>query len=363
MTPRENVSLAELTTFHLGGVARFLFECSTEEEVRDALKFAKERAVPVCVLGGGSNVLISDTGFNGVVIRPTLPGITQEADGAYERVTAGAGVSWDELVRTSVDTGLSGFECLSGIPGTVGGAVVQNIGAYGAAVEDTFLYADVIDCTLPGFAKRRFQKEECNFSYHDSVFGKESGRYIVLSAAFALSRGRTQLPTYRDNRFDAAAFVKKNHREPTLADVRASILEIRTEKGLLARAGEKPFLSAGSFFHMPLVTGEAYARIRDTAVRLDADKELTLRPWAWEQEDGTYKLAPGFLLEFTKFKKGYRQGAVGISPKHILTILNEDGGTAREIATLAHEMRQAVQHQFGVRLTREVEYIGDIEPA
>lgn len=361
MDIRESVSLKEFTTFNIGGAARYFIEANSIDEVREALEFARAKNCEVFILGGGSNILIADNGFDGLVMHTNVQGITHESKGEHEIISAGAGVSWDGLVAFSITENLAGLECLSGVPGTVGGAVVQNIGAYGESCSDTFIHADAIDRRSPALEVVRIEREACNFSYHDSVFGEEPGRYIILSASFKLTRGLAALPTYRDNRFDVAAFVQKNNRLPTLADIRAAILEIRAKKGLLAEPDPAAFKGAGSFFHMPLVTKEQYEHIQTVAQEMDAEKEERLRPWAWEQPEGRYKLAPGFLLEYTEFKKGYRRGDAGISPKHILNVINLGHATAHDIASLAHDMQHAVEEMFGVRLTREVEYVGNVE--
>lgn len=357
MTIRESVSLKEFTTFDIGGAARYFADARSTDEVREALAFARAKNADVFILGGGSNILVADGGFDGLVVRANRRGISFESSGGRERATAGAGESWDAFVAECVRRNLSGLECLSGVPGTVGGAVVQNIGAYGESVSDTFASAEVIDCRSEDMRVVRLERDACGFSYHDSIFGKEPGRYVILSATFSLARGLAGLPAYRDNRFDVAAFVKKHARQPALADVRESILAIRSEKGLLAGS----FESAGSFFHMPFVSKEQYERIAAVARAADAAQEEKLRPWAWEQSDGRYKIAPGFLLEYTDFKKGCARGRAGVSPKHILSIINRGGADAREVAALARAMQSAVEELFGVRLEREVEYVGNVE--
>jgi len=353
----ERVPLAPLTTFRVGGAARFFVEVRTDEEVKEAIAYAHERALPLFVLGGGSNIVVADDGFDGLVLAMRLQDVSFENRGeGGVRAVAGAGVVWDDLVAQTVERGYGGLECLSGIPGTVGGAAVSNIGAYGAQCSDTFVRADVIDFRQDQVA-RTMGKEACDFSYHSSVFGREPGRYLIRRVTFALAIGETPRFSYRDNRFDVAALVSKNGREPTPADIRAAILAIRGEKGAL----DSSYKSAGSFFRMPYVSAEAYARIASCAHFCDATKEEALRPWAWEQLDGSYKLAPGFLLEYTEFQKGYVRGAVGISPKHTLSIINRGGARARDIAQLARDMQEAVQTKFDVRLEREVEYVGDVE--
>lgn len=359
MIVQERVPLAPLTTFGVGGEARFFIEAQSVEEVKEALEFARERALKVFVLGGGSNILVADEGFDGLVLCMRISGIESVDKGTQTFVSAGAGVLWDELVVWTVAHELAGFECLSGVPGTVGGAVVANLGCYGAQTSDTFVSAEVLDLTDASGTVRTLQKEECLFAYHDSVFSHEPGRYFIVRATFALARGGVPHISYRDNRFDLAKRASTSGHPPTLADVRSAVLEVRAEKGVLRDS----YKSAGSFFHMPYVSAAEYAHIEAQACARNAEKEERLRPWAWQQPDGTYKLAPGFLLEYTEFQKGYMRGGAGISPQHTLTIINVAGARAHDIAQLARDMQDAVEKIFAVRLEREVEYVGAVERA
>lgn len=357
MTLREQVILAPLTTFKIGGPARYFVEATSLDDVRAAVRFAEERALPLFVLGGGSNILIADEGFPGVVLALALQSVTYTPQGASTLLTAGAGVAWDALVADTVAQGLAGFECLSGIPGTVGGAVVANLGAYGAECSDTFLDATILDREDPSLTPQVWTRAACQFSYHHSYFADHPGRYIVLEARFALTPTTTATPDYADSRFNLAALVAEKGRAPTLAEVREAVIAVRAQKGVL----ESSYRSAGSFFHMPFVSREQYEAVVRTAQILDAAKEERLRPWAWEQSDGSYKIAPGFLLEYTPYQKGYATGAVGISPKHTLSVITSDGATARDVAALARGMQDAVRNIFSITLAREVKYIGDVE--
>lgn len=356
-----NVSLAPLTTIGVGGEAQFFVAAETLDEVREALAFARERALPVFILGGGSNIVIADGGFNGLVIAMKMRNISEETHSDRKLLTVDAGVLWDDFVVRTMERGLFGLECLSGVPGTVGGAVVANVGAYGAQVSDTFVQAEVIDTQDASGAVRIIKKEECDFSYHDSMFGRSGGRYAVIRAMFELSTDPAAIPSYRDNRFDMASLAAELGREPTQADVREAVLKMREEKGSLIMIGRVSFKSAGSFFHMPFVSEKEYAKVAQIARDIDAKKEESLRPWAWKQPNGLYKIAPGFLLEYTKFRKGYVQGGAGISPRHTLSIINCGNACARDIANLARDMSDAVEKLFGIHLEREVEYIGDVE--
>lgn len=354
---REKVTLAPLTTFNVGGDARYFVEASTVEEITDALAFARAHSLPIFILGGGSNILISDKGFDGLVIVPRMVDIAFVEQGDFVLATVGAGAIWDEFVAQSATRGYVGIECLSGIPGTVGGAIVANLGAYGVQASDTFVQAEVIDTQDESGTVKIIKKEECNFSYHDSMFSHTDGRYIVLRASFKLHRSGTSRFSYQGNRFDLSALAAELGHEPTQMEVRTAILKMRRDKGMLAYS----YQSAGSFFHLPFVPAEKYAETLAKARTLDAVKEKLLRPWAWEQSDGSYKIASGFLFEYTEFQKGYIRGAVGISPKHTLAIINLGGANAKDIEELARDMQNAVKKIFGIELEREVEYVGDVE--
>ena len=353
---QEHVPLAPLTTLGVGGEARFFVEAETIQDVVEALDYARAHALPLFVLGGGSNIVVADGGFDGLVLLMRIPGIICEKKDTRVTVTVGAGVEWDELVAYTVTRGFIGLECLSGIPGTVGGAVVANLGAYGAQCSDVFVSADVLVRDDETHTVQVFKNEDCKFAYHDSMFGHMPGKYLVVRTTFSLLAAGTSHLSYRDNRFDLNALATKLGHEPTPADVRAAVLKMREEKGVL----QSSYRSAGSFFHMPFVSLETYAYITPKTRALDSGKEERLRPWAWEQPDGTYKIAPGFLLEYTEFQKGYVRGGVGISPKHTLSIINVGGARAQEIGALARDMQSAVKDLCNIHLEREVEYVGDM---
>ncbi|HVB19864.1 MAG TPA: UDP-N-acetylmuramate dehydrogenase [Candidatus Paceibacterota bacterium] len=361
MNLRKRVPLAPLTTLGVGGVGRFFVAAESVEDATEALHFARTHALSVFVLGGGSNIVIADGGVDGLVLAVRVPSIVAEANGNRTEVTVGAGVVWDDFVVWTIAHGFAGLECLSGVPGTVGGAVVANLGAYGAQCSDTFVRADVLDTHDLGAGLKIFGKEECIFSYHDSMFGHVLGRYIVIRATFALSTDPSVQLSYRDNRFDMTTLTAKLGHTPTREEVRDAVLTMREAKGSLIMPDRVSYKSAGSFFHMPFVSEEQYEKTAVRARELDAAKEERLRPWAWKQPDGSYKVAPGFLLEYTEFQKGYVRGAVGISPRHTLSIINVADARAVDIARLASDMQRAVENIFSIRLEREVEYIGQVE--
>jgi UDP-N-acetylmuramate dehydrogenase len=357
MTVEEHVVLAPHTTLNVGGEARYFARARSLEEVWEALRFAHERSLRVFVLGGGSNIVIADSGLDGLVLALEIPGISTREEN-QTLVTVGSGVVWDEFVQWSIKEKFAGLECLSGVPGTVGGAVVANLGAYGAQCSDTFVHAEVIDTQNDKEELVIIEKRDCNFSYHDSMFGHVDGRYIIIRATFALSKDPAVMPSYRDNRFDMTGLAAKLGHTPSQEEVREAVLSIREQKGSLHMPGRLSYQCAGSFFHMPFVSAEQYKAVEARARELDSEKEERLRPWAWKQPDGMYKLAPGFLLEYTQFQKGYTQGPVGISPRHTLTVINVGGARAEDIVEFAKEMQSAVEKTFNISLEREVEYIG-----
>ncbi len=350
---RENVPLAPLTTFGVGGVARFFMEVTSFDDVITALGFAKRRDIKIAILGGGSNMLVPDDGVDGLVLLMKIKELVFREEDGHVLVSTGAGTVWDDFVREAVLRGFAGVECLSGVPGTVGGAVVTNIGAYGVQASDVLVKVEAIDREDNTYTKHTFDNASCEFSYHDSIFARSPERYIITEATFALRSGSTAKPDYEDYRFNLASHFQNN--DLTLNDIREAILDIREEKGTLIMDGRLSYKTSGSFFHMPYVSEEEYAYILKVASEIDSEKEKRLRPWAWEQSDGSFKIAPGFLLEYTEFQKGYKRGAVGISPKHTLSIINIDDATARDVLQLAHDMQKAVEKIFRVNIEREVD--------
>ncbi|MFA5841825.1 MAG: UDP-N-acetylmuramate dehydrogenase [Candidatus Paceibacterota bacterium] len=360
MTIKENEPLAPLTTFKVGGNARYFIEAINADEIKEAVLFARGKNLPFFILGGGSNILISDLGFPGLVIKISLRGISHKEERGQILVTAASGEVWDDLVAFAVERGWSGIENLSGVPGTVGGAVVQNIGCYGSEVKDAIELVSVFDISDEQIKTLPFS--ECRFSYRNSLFKKTEGeKYVVLSAMFHLVNSSSFKigDAYKDNRFDIGELVKKRNSSPGLKDVREVILGVREEKGMIIMGGRESYNSAGSFFKAPIVDRELFEQIMEIASRADKEKEQRLRPWFWDLMENKIKIAPAFLLEFTEFNKGYRRGRVGVSPKHSLSIINYGLAEAREIHNLARDMKGEVKRIFGVELTPEVEYMGE----
>jgi UDP-N-acetylmuramate dehydrogenase len=347
MLIRENVPLAPLTTLDVGGPARFFADARTEAEVLEAAEFARARGLPLFVLGGGSNLVISDTGFAGLVLKVAITDL-EHVPGPNGQLTfiAGAGYDWDTLVRESVEAGCAGLECLSGIPGTVGGTPVQNVGAYGQEVSGTIQEVRVFD--LESRQIKTLSNAECGFAYRSSVFNTTGrGRYVILRVSFALQQGKPSI-RYADLERSFAGRSK----EPTLSEVRQAVRDIRQRKAMLIIHGEADSHSVGSFFKNPIVP---QAIFEELSARL-ASRGLDLP--SYPEAGGFRKLPAAWLVEHAGFAKGYRKGTVGISQKHALAIINCGGATAAEIIALKDEIQARVMHAFGIKLDPEPVFVG-----
>lgn len=349
---QENVPLAPLTTLGIGGAARFFVEVGNENELLAAMEFADQRRLPVFILGGGSNLLIADEGFPGLVIRVALKGIVWG-----EQVTAGAGETWDEFVAQCVERNLAGVECLSGIPGSVGGTPVQNVGAYGQEISETITKVRALD----RLSKRAVElsNEDCRFSYRAGIFNSaEKDRYVVLAVTYALRPAGEPSLRYPDLK----NFFAGRTDRPTLGKVRQAVIAIRAQKGMViqpndAGLNDPDCRSAGSFFKNPVLTAEAFARLEASAKAqglLHEGERLPHFPAA----AGHVKVPAAWLIERAGFQKGYAKGRAGISSKHTLAIINRGGATAREVSALVQEIQQRTAASFGVHLTPEPVFVG-----
>ncbi|MDQ3801966.1 MAG: UDP-N-acetylmuramate dehydrogenase [Acidobacteriota bacterium] len=343
----QNVPLAPLTTLKIGGAARFFVSAKSETEAVEAVRFARENSLEIFVLGGGSNVLISDSGFDGLVLQIALRGIStfREADKTIY-VTAGAGEDWDDLVKYCVEKNLAGFECLSGIPGFVGGTPVQNVGAYGQEVSETIVAVRALDRENNRITE--LANAECGFAYRASIFNTtEKNRYIVLGVTYALKLDGAPKIVYRDlQKF----FGDKN---PDLAETRAAVLKIRAEKSMVINAADPNSRSAGSFFKNPIVTNKKFAEIAERAKSLGIE-EVPKFP----VDEETVKIPAAWLIEKSGFRKGFRKGRAGLSTRHTLALVNAEGATARDILDLKDEIQNKVEENFGVELIPEPVFVG-----
>jgi UDP-N-acetylmuramate dehydrogenase len=347
----ENQPLAPLTTFGIGGLARWFVEATTETKIEEAVSWAAERKINLFVLGGGSNLLVSDAGFNGLVLKIGIPGldVLQGEDGTKFRV--GAGVSWDHFVERSLGLNFAGVECLAGIPGTVGGTPVQNVGAYGQEV------STAIDCVRAFDRRERAFVEmsaaACGFSYRRSRFNTtDRNRFIVTRVDYRLTRDGS--PTIRYAELESAlAASHPAGNQPTLAEVAEAVRRIRQSKGMLIVDGDPDCRSAGSFFKNPVISEDMLQRIE--AQSAAAPQRYPAGPG--DENANRVKIPAAWLIEHAGFAKGYALGAAGISSKHTLALINRGGATAADILALATRISDTVAEKFGVRLEMEPEVV------
>jgi UDP-N-acetylmuramate dehydrogenase len=341
---QENVALAPFTTFQIGGPARYFVHADSEQALLDAIEFAKERRVPIFVLGGGSNLLVADGGFSGLVVKIGISGIEWEIDGTHTRVRAGAGEEWDRLVQQCVDRKLAGIECLSGIPGSVGGTPVQNVGAYGQEVSEVLTAVRAYDRETDRVVT--LSNQECQFKYRSSLFNTtQKDRYIVLQVIYRLVNDGPPSIRYTDvhREFEAQSS------PPTLADVRSAVRRIRARKAMLLVEGDPDCRSAGSFFKNPIISEEEFAALQS---RVSSNLPR------YAASPGYVKTAAAWLIEHAGFSKGYSIGPAGLSTKHTLALVNKGGATAQDILRVARAIRERVHTQFGISLMPEPVFVG-----
>ena len=348
MILEENRPLAPFTTFGIGGPARWFLTATHEDEVREAALWALEHGVELFVLGGGSNLLVSDAGFDGLVVRVGLCGIESRCDGSQTIYQAAAGEEWDRLVQQTVEDGCAGLECLAGIPGTVGGTPVQNVGAYGQEVASTIVRVRAFDLNTNGFVE--FAGTECGFAYRCSRFNTlDRNRYVVTRVDYRLIEGGAPTLRYTDlqKAFPTGA-------RPGLVEVASQVRRIRNSKGMLLVEGDPDCRSAGSFFKNPVLDEK---QVRD--VETVSGIEPPRFPAGPEPENsGRVKLPAAWLIEQAGFVKGHIRGAAGLSSRHTLALINLGSAKAMDILALAEEIRQSVWDRFGIVLEAEPVLLG-----
>ncbi len=350
MAPLENIPLAPLTTIKIGGPARYFFEARTAGEVQDAVTFARSRNLPVFVLGGGSNLIVADAGWPGLALKIAIAGIEQRPgndENGKVVFEVGAGEPWDKFVSHAVVAHCAGVECLSGIPGSVGGTPVQNVGAYGQEVADTISSVQVLD--LKDNQVRELCPEACEFGYRSSIFNtSERGRFVVLRVSYALTPGGEAHIAYADLK----RHFEGRETSPNLAETREAVRHIRAIKGMLIVPGDPDCQSAGSFFKNPVISNEQH---NDLKVRA-ATRRLFLP--SYPALDARKKVSAAWLVEHSGFAKGFGFGRVGISSKHALAIVNRGAATAADVLALKDQIQQRVEEIWGVRLEPEPVMVG-----
>jgi len=338
MNIQEYVPLAKYTTFKIGGPARYFCAAKSEDDILEAVRFAKEKKIPVMVIGGGSNLLVSDAGFNGLIIRCGIKGIEfKDAGKRSVLIEAGAGEDWEDLVAQAVERGLYGVENLSAIPGTVGASPVQNIGAYGFDVSGSIDMVRALDTKTMKFVK--FSNSECNFSYRNSRFKHEKGRYIVSKVTYRLAKEGKADASYKDL---VEYFGKRKIADPTLKQVRQAVIEVRKAK----LPDWRSWGTAGSFFKNPLIDAEHFKRLK---------REYPEIP-GFPEADGRIKVPLGWIIDKVCNSKGLTIGNVSTYEKQALVVVAKPGATATEVIGFANEIMRRVKEKTGIQVEAEVEW-------
>ncbi len=343
MNIREDVLLAPYTTFHIGGRARYFAEVASDAAVVQAVEFARSHELSIFVLGGGSNLLISDKGYDGLVIHMTGEKVEIIKEEYTVLVVADAGKNWDSLVGICVDQELWGLENLSGIPGDVGATPVQNIGAYGTEVGNFIEWVDVYDNNAREL--RRLSKIECALGYRDSIFKhKEGAGLVVLRVAYRLSlKGELNI-AYKD----LLAYQEHEQALDTLSAVRQAVLTIRARK--FPTYTHSKIGTAGSFFKNPIIDSHAGAEFK---------KRFPDAP-IFPQEGGNIKLSAAWIIDHVLRMKGVREGNVGTWEAQALVMINYGDATACEVAVFAEQIITRAKNETGITLEPEVVYVGDV---
>ncbi|WP_372455759.1 UDP-N-acetylmuramate dehydrogenase [Nonomuraea sediminis] len=337
--------LGAYTTLGLGGPAREFVEARTAEQLVSLVADADRKAIPTLILGGGSNLVVADEGFDGLVIRVATRGVMIKRDGAQALVTVQAGEDWDPLVARAVEEGWSGIECLSGIPGLVGSTPIQNVGAYGQDVSETIRCVRAYDRRTRQVVD--LEARQCGFSYRDSAFKRDLSRHVVLAVTYALDLSEMS-GTVAYKELAGRLGVELGESVPAQR-AREAVLELRRGKGMVLDPSDPDTRSAGSFFTNPVLQPEA-------AAELEARAPGHPR---WEMPGGAIKVPAAWLIEQAGFPKGYQRGPVRISSKHTLALTNPDGaGTTADLLALAREVRDGVREKFGVTLVNEPVLVG-----
>jgi len=344
----ENVPLAEWCTLGVGGPARWFVEARSESDVIDALSWARSRHTDLFVLGGGSNIVNNNAGLHALVVRIALEGVEQRIEGRSVIWRVGAGEPWDAFVRSTVRAQCAGLECLSGIPGLVGGTPIQNVGAYGQDVSGTIQTVRAID--RQSLEMLNLTAAECGFAYRTSRFKhRDANRFVVTGVAFALTPGGAPTLAYAD----VVKYFHDRSGTPSLDEVRCAILDIRARKGMVIQAGNPANQSVGSFFVNPIVTRQQFDRVRD-AIGATDEQDVPHYP----TDDDRVKIPAAWLIEQAGYSKGHTVGNVGISPFQAQGLINRGGASSAEVIALAAAVKRAVWSDCEVMLVPEPVFVG-----
>ena len=332
--------LRDYTSLRVGGPAKKFVEAHTEAEIIAAIEEAGDS--PILIMGGGTNILVADSGFEGTVIHISNNSLKSEIDACSgATMTIGAGENWDEFVAMTIERGFAGLESLSGIPGSIGAAPIQNIGAYGHEVSESISRVRTYDRQRK--AIKTFTNSECNFSYRDSHFKSHSGQFIILDVSFQLRIGEFTTPIMYSELAQKLG-IQVGEKAPVIA-TRQAVLELRKSKGMLLSHDDHDSWSAGSFFTNPIISAQQASLLPEDAPR-------------WPLADGRIKTSAAWLIERSGIHKGDSVGGARISNKHVLALTNSGDATAKDIAELAKKAQNCVKEKFGISLIPEVNLVG-----
>ncbi len=336
MNIQENISLSQYTTFKIGGPAKYFCCIKSEQELLDAINFAKSKNLPIFVIGSGSNLLVSDEGYRGMVLKIEIVGI----DFAENMITAFAGEDWDNFVNETVKRGYYGLENLSAIPGTVGASPVQNIGAYGVEASQFIESVRVYDIDKEQFFD--LKNSECLFSYRDSVFKQQKGRFVIISVTFNIKKVGQVNTEYSDIRqyFEA----KNLGRLPSLSEVRNAVIFIRQSK----LPDWQKWGTAGSFFKNPIIPIQQY---------VDLKQKYTDLPGFPDCDGAKIKVSLGWILDKICNAKGMSVGNAYVYEKQALVLVAKPGAKASEVIALSRQIQDIVREKTGIVVEAEVEWV------
>ena len=347
---QHQVPLSERTTLNVGGPARHWLETPDIAALQQALDWAREQELPVELLGGGSNTLVADGGVDALVLRVSIDHLRAKPTSGGVLLEAGAGLGWDDLVGWAAARGYSGIECLSGIPGDVGAAPIQNIGAYGQEVAEVIERVHVVE--RQSGTRASLDRDDCGFGYRDSIFKRGAeGRYAIVGVDLRLASAEPATVEHPE----LARALARRAEPPTAATVRETVLALRREKSMVLDPSDENRRSAGSFFVNPTVT-QAQAERVVQAVRDEKGPQAAVPRYPAPR--GRIKLSAAWLIEQAGLPKGTREGPVGLSSRHALAIVNLGGASARQIVAFATMVRGRVHERFGVELVPEPRLLG-----
>lgn len=344
---QNNISLSDYTSIGLGGKAKLFLKCKSANEIISALVYAKENNLKVQVLSGGSNIIFPDIGYYGFIIKNELKGIEFAEKGNFVFVKSGAGENWDDFVKLIINKGLSGIECLSGIPGSVGATPIQNVGAYGQEVKDTIVSLNAID--RDSLNNVSFQNEDCNFGYRQSRFKlKDKDKFIITDVTFRFIKDKqpeikyTELQKYLDSSINLS---ETKDLKQNLNQIRKAVLDLRKKKSMVIDKSDPNSKSCGSFFMNPVLNEKTFELFKS---KFNSFEES----FPFYKTGNDYKIPAAWLVEKSGFEKGYKRGGVGISENHSLALINING-TTEELLNLADEIEKKVYEKFGIKLFKE----------